>query len=73
MAADLRRIEDKLAALVQERDCQICRTRVETCPECHRPVGGVRGEAEAVRHRVVAEIERLASKRAWILERLDVE
>lgn len=71
MARDLGRIESKLAALVQERDCRICRTRVETCPECHRPVGGVRGEGEEARARILGEIDRLAAKRASIREQLD--
>lgn len=71
MASPADRIEQKLARVLAERYCEICETRVEACPSCGRPVGGLPGEAEAVRHRVTMEIERLAVRRKQLQGHLD--
>lgn len=71
MAADVARIERKLQSLITERQCDLCASRTEVCPSCGRPVGGLPGDGDAARHRIVAEIERLAERRARIIGQLD--
>lgn len=71
MASDVARIERKLQSLISERQCDLCARRTETCPSCDRPIGGLPGDGDAARHRIVAEIDRLAERRATIIDQLD--
>ena len=71
MAGDVARIERKLQSLVAEKSCDLCSRRIEACPSCGRPIGGMPGEGEEARARIVAEIDRLAERRARIQAQLD--
>lgn len=59
-----------MSALITERHCDLCARRTELCPGCGRPIGGLPGEGEEARARVVA-IDRLAERRARIQAQLD--
>ncbi len=71
MAGDVARIERKLQAVLAEKSCDLCSRRVGACPSCGKPVGGMPGEGEEARARIITEIDRLAERRARIYEQLD--
>ena len=71
MASDVARIERKLQAVLAEKHCDLCARRVKACPSCGRPIGGLPGEAEEARAKILGEIDRLAARRASIREQLD--
>lgn len=57
--SEIGRSEGRLNQILAGRSCELCATRIDLCPKCHRPLGALPNELERTFLRLQNMIDRM--------------